>query len=186
FKTSVPPPTLVSPQNNVTKLPFIYKFVWRKSPGATNYVIQAATDSAFKYIYTFAYDIKDTAATMTNFKPSTVYYWRVLASNPEGNSIWSSFRKFTTGIQGPDIPLMISPANNSVKQPWVMKFTWHKAARAASYDIRISDNQNFGGTGYNKLVQTLIDTTYSLRDTLDAFKTYYWSVRAKNDSGLTN
>ena len=90
------PPTLNSPCGSYN-IPIRPTFYWSSSPGATSYRIQVSLYQNFSSLV-----IDQSGITATNYTPSinlnysTVYYWRVNASNIYGSSDWSTSCLFTT------------------------------------------------------------------------------------------
>ncbi|MBM2816397.1 MAG: type sorting protein [Ignavibacteria bacterium] len=182
FKTSVSPPSLQSPSDYAIKVPLMGTFQWNTVPGATFYDIETATDSLFTKDVAGIAGITANQTLLKNFKPSTKYFWHVRSGNSEGRSIWSAYRHFTTGIQGPQIPVLLSPPDNSKKQPVNIDFIWKKSARAIYYHLQVSDTNNFATFKVDSA--KLTDTTFTL-NLLKNYETYYWRVAAVNDSGQT-
>jgi hypothetical protein len=100
FTTATPPaaPILVSPVNGATGVSITPTLVWDTSAGATNYVLQVATDSSFvSLIYNDTSGSASTSRVVSSLANSTTYYWRVRARNATGSSAWSTVWSFTTG-----------------------------------------------------------------------------------------
>ncbi|PWB67958.1 hypothetical protein C3F09_12555, partial [candidate division GN15 bacterium] len=98
FNIAVGPvsPTLVSPTNGATGIAIAPTLTWNASTGATSYRAQVSTVSDFA---TTVYDqsgLVTTSASVTGLLNSTLYYWRVNATNAQGTSDWSSVWSFTT------------------------------------------------------------------------------------------
>jgi hypothetical protein len=93
-----PAPVLVSPVNGATGVSVTPTLVWDTSAGATNYVLQVATDSSFvSLIYNDTSGSASTSRVVSSLANSTTYYWRVRARNATGSSAWSTVWSFTTG-----------------------------------------------------------------------------------------
>jgi hypothetical protein len=91
------PPALLSPANAVTLVPVTPTLSWNASTGADTYRVQVSTASNF---LTTVFDQSGLAATSVAVTPalsnSSVYYWRVNATNTGGTSEWSTVWSFTT------------------------------------------------------------------------------------------
>jgi len=82
----------------------------------------------------------------------------------------------------PSIPVLISPANDSVVNSYTVTFVWHPSGDAGSgirnYIIEYANNINF----YNSIIRETQDTswteTIALADTM-----YYWHVKAVDNAG---
>ncbi len=95
-----PAPVLSSPANAATGVAVPTTLSWAASSGATSYTAQVSTSSAFT---TFAYNVSGITTTSTSVSglaASTVYYWRVSATNAGGTSAFSASRSFTTATSG--------------------------------------------------------------------------------------
>jgi uncharacterized protein (TIGR02145 family) len=89
-------PVLTSPTNNAAEIGMLPVLTWGASTGANDYTLQVSTSSSFSsYIYSKS-GLKTTSEQIEGLKPSTIYFWRVSASNNFGASNWSDIRSFTT------------------------------------------------------------------------------------------
>jgi hypothetical protein len=107
--------------------------------------------------------------------------WDVIVSDQENQSdtLVNGFTIIERAL--PYVPLLITPSDSAVNQPFSIPFKWHFAERAISYDCQISPDSDF--------TSLIIDTT-SLQDTAatfsiprESFCVFYWRVRAVNPSG---
>jgi len=90
-------PTLVSPKNRSENIPSNPSMSWNSSTGSTSYYLQVSTNTAFNQI---VFEDSTISATNQEIGPlinNTVYFWRVLAKNLNGSSMWSPVWSFTTG-----------------------------------------------------------------------------------------
>jgi len=90
--TVVPtPPTafnLVSPANGATSISATPTFLWNSAAGATSYTLQVATDAGFASLVVNQSGILTTTATPgVALVATTVYFWRVTATNAGGNTL---------------------------------------------------------------------------------------------------
>jgi GH18 family chitinase len=89
-------PTLATPSSGTIDQSITPTLAWNTATGATTYRLQVSTDAGFS---TTAYDnaaLTGTNQQVTGLANSTVYYWRVSATNTGGTSSWSSIWNFTT------------------------------------------------------------------------------------------
>jgi bacillolysin len=108
------------------------------------------------------------------------YYWRVRALNSVGVAgKWSKRFFFTIDTTGPAAPSLVAPASYAAtgNQP---EFRWKKVRGAATYHLRISENENLNPEvldvpGITGIVYT--PSTPLLDDT------YYWAVRSVDALG---
>ncbi len=101
FTTQSPPsapptPTLASPANGATNISTSPTLIWYSSSGATSYRLQVSRYSSFSTLVFDNAAITATSKQVSALSYSTIYYWRVNASNSNGTSAWSSVRSFTT------------------------------------------------------------------------------------------
>lgn len=87
-------PALISPTDGATTSSFSTVLTWDCTLGASSYRIQVATDPDFEFIES---DLTRTSPSLTlsDFNPSTPYYWRVRATNSAGSGAWSPQRSYT-------------------------------------------------------------------------------------------
>jgi hypothetical protein len=118
---------------------------------------------------------------------STVYYWRVDASNTNGTSAWSQIRNFTTTNLMPAAPALQTPLNNAVGVSNVPRLTWAAVANAATYRVQVATASTFesgviSAVIYDSSVTTAFD---SLATPLSGGMVYYWRVDASNTNGTS-
>jgi hypothetical protein len=97
-------PVLIEPEaNETTALRPV--FVWTTSFGAARYELQVSTEAAFRVVANTqrvgqTLEAVETgvveAVSTLKLERSTRYYWRVLAENSFGSSVWSTAGTFTT------------------------------------------------------------------------------------------
>jgi len=184
FNTSLQPPFLIYPEDESDNLPLSVIFLWELKEQAESYSFNLSTDSNFAAtsVVIAISGIPTPQCAIANLYANTVYYWRVNASSSLGTSIWSEVYSFRTAVLGPEVPYLYLPENGSEKLPVDTTLQWLAAPRAVSYDLQVSLNSNFT----NKIVDEtgLTELSYPLND-LMYDQTYYWRVRAQNDSGKT-
>jgi hypothetical protein len=91
-------PTLVSPLNGSTDVITNLTMNWNTSTGAFTYRLQISNSTSFNPVVFEDSTISVTTQEIGSLINNTVYYWRVLAKNSNGSSIWSPVWSFTTGI----------------------------------------------------------------------------------------
>lgn len=89
-------PTLASPSNGATGVSTSAALSWNSSSGATSYRLQVSTNSSFTSLVYDQSGITSTSRQVSGLANSTLYYWRVNATNAGGTSDWSSVWGFTT------------------------------------------------------------------------------------------
>jgi hypothetical protein len=90
-------PTLVSPKNWAEDITSSPTMSWNASTGASSYRLQVSTSTSFNQLVFEDSTISATNQEVGPITDNTVYYWRVLAKNSNGSSLWSPVWSFTTG-----------------------------------------------------------------------------------------
>jgi photosystem II stability/assembly factor-like uncharacterized protein len=189
FTTAVPlsAPTLNLPANNATAVTVFTDVSWNALSGAVTYQLQLATDTGFTAIVVNDSTLTGTTRNVGQLSNLTVYYWRVRAKNPAGNSAYSTRRTFTSAslpTTVPAAPVLVAPAAFATTVSAASAvFTWKTAATASLYRLEISTDPAFSPA--NAVVvkdSTLTDTTKTVT-TLSGGVDYYWRVSAKNNVG---
>jgi hypothetical protein len=175
FATTLAGPTLVSPPNNATNQPVVNKLSWNAVPTAISYTLQVSADSSFSS--SLAYNqsgLTTTSQTVSGLANSTVYYWRVNATNSGSTSSWSGAGAFTTALIA---PTLASPSNSATTQSTTLAFAWNQVSSATSYALQISTTSAFTAPIYN---QSGLTSMTQIVSGLSNSTTYYWRVNATN------
>ncbi|MBD1208387.1 MAG: VCBS repeat-containing protein [Ignavibacteria bacterium] len=103
-KSAPPVPILIAPERNETTA-LRPTLVWTTSEGAASYTAQIATQADFGRVVN-SQNVQQTleaiqtgiveAPQLNALQPSTTYYWRVVARNRFGESVWSTSSTFVT------------------------------------------------------------------------------------------
>ena len=170
-------PTLLSPTNVSTDVAVAPNFIWNTSSGAASYTLQVSTNNSFSsFIYNQS-GITGSSQQVTMLFTSTIYYWRVSATNSYGTSDWSTVRSFTTKVAP---PVLSSPANNKTNVATTPTLSWNSVA--TSYTLQVSINSSFSSYIYN---QSGLTSTSQQVMGLGYGSTYYWRVSATNTYGMS-
>jgi hypothetical protein len=184
---------LSTPSNNAIDQSVDVLFKWFKAVDLTlepllvsNYWFELSADSLFTSIVlkdTLLTDtLKYTAASL-NF--NTSYFWRVKAKNQIGWGAFSDIWKFTTYLPVPSVPVLVSPANNSVDLALTPLLDWNDVTFASGYRVQISTSSSFTTTVYDTaglpVSQITVPSGKLTTNTL-----YYWRVSASNASGTSS
>ena len=144
-------------------------FTWSAVTNATGYKIQFDNDSPIVVAGT---SYPNTFSILGN------HTWKVLASNPSGESDWSLSRNLTV-ILG--TPTLTSPANTFTAYVGsFIDYSWAPVNGATAYDIEFDP-----GLGYSSLT-TLPGTTLSLLLSATTVGSHSWHVRAKSGATIGN
>jgi hypothetical protein len=163
-------PTLLTPADAVTldqpDEPAL--LTWTSVEGAASYTVQVDGVSTA--------GIRTTAYLVPNPASETPHTWRVKALFDGGSeSPWSAARSFQVGLLAP-VSLVTPPDGEPIDRGLLR---WAPTAGAASYQLQVSTDQDFGSFVVN--VSGLIVTTYNPQPLADG--TYFWRVRAVDPSG---
>jgi fibronectin type 3 domain-containing protein len=171
-------PILTSPTDNAVNIALAgVSLEWLAVSSATSYEYQYDTDSMFSN------PVADTTTALTETTAAllvnTTYYWRVKAINSSGNSPWSTVWSFTTVYPLTVAPMLVSPVDLATNVSVVgTTLQWQSVTGANSYEFQYATDSLFSSP--------FIDSTAALTfatAALDTNTTYYWKVRAKNNSG---
>ena len=176
-------PVLSSPAANATNQSLTPTLSWTASSGAVTYNLQVSTSSTFASTLVNLTGLTTTSRALSGLANSTVYYWRVSATNTAGTSAWSAARSFTTTapLALPAAPTLSAPANNATNQLTATRLSWNAAARATTYEVQVSTSNTFATTAFSRTGLTARNVTVS--PALVARTIYYWRVRAVNATG---
>lgn len=176
--------TLVSPANATTSQATNINLSWNASTRATNYTLQIATDSGFiAMVYNSSLgDVTSKDVVLAGL--GATYYWRVKASNIDGEK-WNTggARSFTT-FDIPEVFSYSSPLNGSSGYQPSTTLSWNAATGAVSYNLVVSANSDLSTPFYDSNVGSAtskIISGFSIAST-----TYYWRVTAINAIGERN
>ena len=151
---------------------------WEASQDAAEYQVQLATDSLFSGLVVDS-TLTGTQLSVDGLAYLTRYYWRVRAINLGGESEWSDYFGFTTIIEAPVTPSLVSPEDSLSRVNSPVTFVWNAAERAESYVFELSEVDDFSTLVVD---ESVADTSLEVTD-LDPFTRYYWRVQSVNEGG---
>lgn len=176
------PPVLAFPGRNAMNIPVQAELRWQPSTSATEYRVQISDDIDFRNLLLDARNVRDTRILAPVLQAESDYYWRANATNPVGTSDWSDIHPFTTAIDPPEVPVLISPKKDTEGQPVEVTLLWDVPARALRYHVQVSTDSLFDGA-FLLDREDLQSPTAVVRD-LGNFQAYHWRVRAMNFGGM--
>jgi GH18 family chitinase len=106
-------PSLASPANASTGVATTVTLQWNSSASATGYDLQVSTSSAFTTLFVSRTGLAQTSSSVSGLTASTLYYWRVRATNSGGSSAWTTAWSFTTAA----LPSDTTPPAVSITSP---------------------------------------------------------------------
>ncbi|MBX7047143.1 MAG: T9SS type A sorting domain-containing protein [Ignavibacteria bacterium] len=177
-------PTLQSPANGASNVVVTPTFQWSAVTGATSYKIQVSTVSNFAVIV-------DSAIVATNsytiaagiLQPATGYFWRVNASNAIGTSTYSTTFNFSTVLNLPPTPTLVSPPNGQSGVSLTPSLIWNSLTGVTSFQIQVSTQANFSTITDSATVAGNLNIYNVPAGRLGLATNYNWRVRAINASG---
>ncbi len=180
-------PNLLSPLNNATLNNSTPTLDWDNFYGALSYRVQISLDANFAG--TMLFDSSGITQSEINIPPAVLpsgayNYWRVNALTSSGTSPWSAVWRFHIILAPPDAPVLISPPDGSINQPWAPVLDWNDVATAQFYRLQIAANSSF-----NQLVldsnRIFVSQFQVPQYALQVNSLYYWRVNASNSGGVS-
>lgn len=177
---AVPPtPSGPSPSDGSDTIAMTTDLLWADAVGADTYDVYFGTSVSPPLV----------SATQpgrlynppTDLSPSTIYYWKIVATNGDGSTtgpVWS----FTTDVATSSPPLTPSnpsPGNGQMTVALAPTLTWYDDALASSYSVA------FGTSATPSIVSTGLTAASYTPGTLTAFTAYYWQITAIGPGGTT-
>lgn len=178
-------PVLFSPANLATSVPITDSLKWNADPIADSYRVQLSTSVLFvasamviDTTIPVAWGSSYQGIRLRGVLNKTKYYWRAMSRKGVDTSLWTSSWTFTTIVDTPSVPVLLTPAAGANSQPLnPTVLTWNAATDAVSYRLQVATDAGFTAlivsdsavTGTNKQVNGLLNATR-----------YYWRVNAKN------
>jgi hypothetical protein len=114
-------PLLVSPFANAkASLVTSLTFSWTEASASTTFHLQVSIDSTFATTFSDQNGLTVDSGTVTGLAYSTLYHWRVNATNSNGTSPWSTLSAFTTTVRPtpkdttPPTVAFVAPTANAV------------------------------------------------------------------------
>ncbi len=173
-------PELTTPFNGSVNNSVNPTLAWDFVEGATEYRVQLSENFSFtnlvidETVSDNSYEVEETL----DF--NTLYFWRVQAISPGGNSTFSGKYTFTTANRPPDSIALNSPEDGAVQLRPGFELTWQEANRADEYEIEIAKNPDFSPVTFNRTVRA---PRLGATQNLEFSTTYYWRVRGVNAAG---
>ena len=177
------PPTLVSPANNSTKVSITPTFSWSAASGVTPSGYKVFCDQNNPPTTQIA-NVTQTSYTLSSpLLYNTTYYWSVLAYTSAAEGEKATAYNFTTIMELPGTPTLISPENNADGVNLKPTLTWNaptSGGTPAGYKIY------FGTSSTPQFLANTTSLSYTFTENLSYNTTYYWTVSAYNDGGEGN
>jgi hypothetical protein len=125
FSTLVPPaaPELAIPVDGSINLPATTELSWNEVSLASYYSVQVSTQEDFSEIQFEIQNIEGITVNVSGLDYSTLYYWRVNASNEAGTSPWSEAWSLTTLVP-PGAPQLLYPSDGTENLAINLNLQW--------------------------------------------------------------
>jgi hypothetical protein len=167
---------LKSPRDGSSTTDATPTFKWAAVQGVSEYRLQVA------YGATFSNLLINQSVDSTRFTPDTpllqsLYYWRVSA---DGGATWMPAWTVTVTSRPPKAPRQLAPRQNALIGDAEPTFTWNMVKDGFTYQIQIDDSKQFTSPVQDKTLEPG-ELTYTAEALADG--TYYWRVRAFNNTG---
>ena len=190
--TAPPAPTLLAPADASSfTAPTEVTLDWSDvsdSSGIEAYHVQVSPDPTFRPdLGTIAGSFHENwhsvsfAVVDRSISNTGTFYWRVQALDRAHNmGPWSAVRTFTVASPTPPAQVtLLSPPNNGRYAPGNITFAWNPAARANFYELQVDTVNTF--TNPNRIwLRGIVSTQQTV--SLMNERTYFWRVRATNES----
>ncbi len=157
---------------------------WHPFPQADYYLLEVATDPAFKNLVneTYPLSVKDTSQLVNKLNPETRYYFRVAAYTTSGTFInYAEPTPVETLKLGKPLVHGPVPTEQDISQ---VHTVWSPVNEAEGYELQLAGDINF-----DRIIQTYDKTsqqdTVQLIDSLQSNRTYFYRVRSVRD-GFTS
>jgi len=178
FRTNRVPPTLLTPNDNVTSIWGDIDFSWNVPVNANSYNLQISTAPDFSIVlYDEITSDKNLTKSITDF--NTRFYWRVKAVYTDCETDFSPVFTFLTAY---DSPKNLYPLRDTQCISNKVDFIWDNVNGAQSYRLQVSPGMVFNADSL--VVDTLIKArTFSYY--FGASLQYYsWRVRAEDATNV--
>ena len=186
FTTQKPPiaepVVLLTPEDESSEVSLPVTFSWKPFDGADHYDLQISEYSDFRAYISKTGQV-DTILTEVDLKDETTYFWRVRATVEDRQSQWSETWSIETELRIPDTPVW-EPADEKEDVETTPRLVWGSSKRAVSYQLQLSDDSDFQHFVLD--VEDIHETEYRVAEELEKGVTYYWRIRAGNESGYSD
>lgn len=176
--TTIPGTPTIQPATDVTDNGF--RANWTAQSGASGYWLYVSTSSSFSSDVVNLYT-SNNYYQVTGLSPNTTYYYRVKATNLNGESGLSGHTQVTTA---PAKPVVQDATGIGASQFTV---NWQSSAGATGYYLDVATNSSFNNlvTGYAGINVGNV-TSYQVNQGINPYTTYYVRVRAYNANGTSS
>ena len=170
-------PVLISPLYNEIDVVINPTLDWNDVMGSAGYFWEISTSPTFDVAQSGYSTISEVNLPGINYV--TEYFWRVRSFDGNLASGWSSVFHFTTAMEELLAPVLLLPHNGDSAQVIDnLYFDWEDVYHADSYELVYSPYENF----LFDVISVICPFSEYTTSGLDMGTTYYWKVKAKNDT----
>lgn len=173
------------PVNNASNLTNSPRISWHARFDGTGYIYEVDETPLFNSPSKITGSTTGTSGTairadLSGLKYGQDYYWRAAVVSAVDTSGWGTTRKFTTSFLLPNAPNQLSPSNGAFNvQRNSLILDWTDVPNATNYQFQLLTSNNFTAT----TPVFTVNSSQVFRTQLNIFTTYFWRVRATNNSG---
>ena len=187
FRAAMLPPVLSAPDNLALLTTQRPTLDWDDVAGATGYRLVISTNANLSSPIRSVSVTTSGYVSKTDLPANTLLYWRVRATGPNGPSLWSTKRSFTTG-NPPSAPILLSPANGALVKDYTPLLDWNESTLPAMttfkrYELQVDNNSDFSSAEINisTTAGDISESSFTPVSDLTPNTKYFWRVRAIND-----
>ncbi|HPY80865.1 MAG TPA: hypothetical protein PK548_03380, partial [Bacteroidales bacterium] len=184
FTVRTGPVILSSPSNGAVNQNINVTLSWNSISGIDYYDYQIDTTPNFNSLLLLS---GSRSSSYSSFSTSNLlfgktYYWRIRARHATDTMPWSATWNFTTRLTAPTLS---SPSDNAINQNPNVSLSWNSMNGVSYYDYELDTTPNFNSL---LLLAGSRSSSYSYFITSNLLfgKTYYWRVRARSSSDITD
>lgn len=171
------PVLLVSPSNGAEGQPAELELHWETASEGAAYTLNVSKDQSFgDSLFIDETGLTETSYNLTELEGGATYYWRVSATNKNGQGDWSEVWNFKV-VEPIGPPNVIIPGDGALSINPEIPFSWLSKSGAEAYRLQISENQDFSG---EFTADTVVITTKCEfpKGTLKLETQYYWRIQS--------
>lgn len=180
-------PVLSYPPNETIGLIPDFEFIWR--PQDQTFILMIDTKEDFTSDELIIKETEQNQTQVSGLKPNVRYYWKVIGQKcdtREESAVWWFELK---DVSLPSAAQLIKPQDLSVDMPLEsIEFEWETSSHTDNYLFQLSAHNGFSNIiEFMSIAHTNDNNvTYTLKNTLECNRTYYWKVISSNEFGTTD
>jgi len=160
----------------------LFTIIWSAPENTTSYTLQRDTSSSFTNPIAVYTDSNNTTSDNRTPTTDTIYYYRVKATNANGDSSWSNTVDIQVTTEGVPSASTLTDPGVSVVSGASFTISWSAVSNVNVYVLEQDTNSSFSSPTTVTSVGSS-QTSYSHTLTPGATTTYYYRVQARNNIG---